>query len=133
MAQQVEIPFSFYKIECEVKEAHSLKQKKTVNPAWLIKKSKQDLFNFTTCNSNYNFNFNKYIIIGVNGFVNGCNAPRITYEVLKDTVHKKIYVEANVAQKGLCRGVFSYSSCIKIEKNEEEYQIEVRALKTQLQ
>ena len=126
--QTVEVQYRAFNLELSSKNKHASKHKhlKKDNPNTIVITSKEELIKLTACIDNCIFDFENFIIIGINGSIGGCKIPTVSFKVLKDQNKKKYLVEATVFQSGNCRGFFAYSSFITIEKPNEDYKIEIK-------
>ena len=67
---------------------------------------------------------NRYIIIGVNGGIGGCNLPKVEYKIMKDLSQKKYLIEATVFEFGACRRNNHFRRFVCIEKPDDDYRIQ---------
>jgi len=100
-------------------------QPRTINPRHFIIQSKPELDSLTSCDQKYNFDFDKNILIGVDGQTSGCGPGFCIFEVLKDTFQKKYIINYVKTYSGLCRGIFYYRNFIQIERPTENYKLEI--------
>jgi len=132
-SQMVKVPHATYIFDCSIlpdtnvmsgnDQKHS--QSRSINPSHFIIQNKAELTEFTKCDQSYNFDFDKNILIGVDGQTSGCGPGFCFFEVFQDTIEKKIVVNYMKTSTGLCRGMFPYRSFIQIEKPAEKYHIEL--------
>ncbi len=132
-SQTVKIPHSTYVFDCSLIQAQNAvppngekpNPSRTRNKQHFIIQSKAELIRLTQCNQDYDFDFEKNILIGVDGVTSGCAPEFCLFEVLKDTIQKIYSVNYVKTNAGFCRGMFPYRSFIQIEKPTENYQIEL--------
>jgi outer membrane protein OmpA-like peptidoglycan-associated protein len=132
-SQTVKVPHATYIFDCSFLPDKSVvsgydqkhSQSRPINPRHFIIQSKAELTELTKCEQNYNFDFDKNILIGVYGQTSGCGPGFCFFEVFQDTIQKKIVVNYMKTATGLCRGMFPYQSFIQIEKPDEKYHIEL--------
>lgn len=88
-SQTVNVRHSTYVFDCSFlppKKSESGAQQKQLtakNPRHVIIQSNAELIEFTKCDVNYKFDFDKHILIGVDGQTSGCAPGFCLFEVLK--------------------------------------------------
>jgi hypothetical protein len=99
-------------------------------PGQFIIKSRQEFKEFAYCKPE--LDFDKYILLGVQGSSSGHFVPVVDLRILKDTINKKIIIEVKLSGGKICNCRVmkpSYRRVVFIDKLEDDYKFEFKFLK----
>jgi hypothetical protein len=111
-SQGVEMSYSDIDIECSFR---------TDSNKFIIR-NRTEFFRLTNC-SFVGIDFERYSIIGVNGYIGGCKVPVVEYRIIKDVNKRQYFIEAIVYQFGSCKRGNPYRRTVYVDKLEEDYKI----------